>query len=70
MRISDEAIRQVKAATKVVDVLQDFVKLYKRGVNYVALCPFHDDKNYGNFVVLSLLCVWSKRRRSDVLNEA
>ena len=45
MRISDEAIRQVKAATKVVDVLQDFVKLYKRGVNYVALCPFHDDKN-------------------------
>ena len=34
-----------------VDVLQDFVKLYKRGVNYVALCPFHDDKNYGNFVV-------------------
>ena len=51
MRISDEAIRQVKAATKVVDVLQDFVKLYKRGVNYVALCPFHDDKNYGNFVV-------------------
>ena len=51
MRISDEAIRQVKAATKVVDVLSDFVKLYKRGVNYVALCPFHDDKNYGNFVV-------------------
>ena len=36
MRIADEAIRQVKAATKVVDVLQDFVKLYKRGVNDVA----------------------------------
>ena len=53
MRISDEAIRQVKAAMKVFDVLSDFVKLYKRGVNYVGLCPFHDDKNYGNFVVSS-----------------
>ena len=51
MRMSDEAISRVKAATKVVDVLQDFVKLYKRGVNYVALCPFHNDKNYGHLAV-------------------
>ena len=27
------------------------VTLYKRGINYVALCPFHNDRALGNFVV-------------------
>ena len=51
-KISKETIEEVKKATNVVDVLDDCgVELHKRGVNYVALCPFHDDKTLGNFVV-------------------
>ena len=51
-KISDETIKKVKEAANVVDVLQDCdVALHKRGVNYVALCPFHNDKTLGNFVV-------------------
>ena len=37
---------------KVVDVLNECgVKLVKKGVNYVGLCPFHNDQTVGNFVV-------------------
>lgn len=51
-RISDETIQKVKDATNVVDVLDECdVTLYKRGINYVALCPFHNDRALGNFVV-------------------
>ncbi len=42
----------MKEATNVVDVLDECdVTLYKRGINYVALCPFHNDRALGNFVV-------------------
>lgn len=35
-----------------VDVLRECgVRLVKNGVNYVGLCPFHNDKSVGNFVV-------------------
>jgi DNA primase len=30
-------------AAQIVDVVSDFVTLKKRGVNYVGLCPFHED---------------------------
>lgn len=51
-RISDETIRRIKDATKIEDVVSETgVKLVKRGVNYVGLCPFHDDTSLGNFVV-------------------
>ena len=51
-RISKETIDKVKEATNVVDVLDECdVTLYKRGINYVALCPFHNDRALGNFVV-------------------
>lgn len=42
---------RIKSAASVVDVLGDFLKLRKKGVNYQALCPFHDDKTLGSFVV-------------------
>ena len=30
-------------ATNIVDVVSDFVTLKKRGINYIGLCPFHND---------------------------
>ena len=37
-------------AAQIVDVVSDFVTLRKRGVNYVGLCPFHDDKTPSFYV--------------------
>lgn len=37
-------------AAQIVEVVSDFVTLRKRGVNYVGLCPFHDDKTPSFYV--------------------
>lgn len=50
-KIDDLTIRRIKEAANIVDVVGDFVKLKKRGVRYLGLCPFHDDKHLGSFVV-------------------
>lgn len=50
-KIDDLTIRRIKEAADIVDVVGDFVKLKKRGVRYLGLCPFHDDKHLGSFVV-------------------
>jgi DNA primase len=31
-------------AAQIVEVVSDFVTLRRRGVNYVGLCPFHNEK--------------------------
>ena len=31
-------------AANIVDVVSEFVSLRKRGINYIGLCPFHDDR--------------------------
>ena len=36
-------IDRIHDAAQIVDVVSDFVTLKKRGVNYIGLCPFHDD---------------------------
>ena len=41
----------VRSKCNIVDVVSHYVKLTQRGRNYVGLCPFHDDKNLGNFSV-------------------
>lgn len=50
-KIDDLTIRRIKEAADIVDVVSDFVTLKKRGVRYLGLCPFHDDKHLGSFVV-------------------
>jgi len=50
-KISDDVVRAVTEAAKIEDVVGDFVTLRKAGVNLTGLCPFHDDKNDGNFIV-------------------
>ena len=42
---------KIKDAASVVDVIGDFYDLKKKGVNYQCLCPFHDDRHIGSFVV-------------------
>ena len=50
-KIPDEVVKRVIDLAKIEDVVGDFVTLRKAGVNLTGLCPFHDDKNDGNFIV-------------------
>ncbi len=43
----DSILRKVN----IVDIVGHYLNLEKKGRNYVALCPFHDDKQLGNFSV-------------------
>src|SRR5690554_1929451 len=42
--IDHVTVGRIQDAAQIVDVVSDFVTLRKRGVNYVGLCPFHDDR--------------------------
>ncbi|RYE24893.1 MAG: DNA primase [Sphingobacteriales bacterium] len=42
--ISPASIQQVLDRADVVDVVGQFVRLKKRGANYIANCPFHNEK--------------------------
>ncbi len=42
--IDKETKDKIMDVVQIQDVLGDFVSLQKRGVNYVACCPFHDEK--------------------------
>ena len=50
-KIPDEVVKRVIDRAKIEDVVGDFVTLRKAGVNLTGLCPFHDDKHVGNFIV-------------------
>ena len=39
-----ETIEKILDATRIEDVVGDFVTLKKRGANYTACCPFHNEK--------------------------
>lgn len=42
--IDQATIDRILDAAQIVDVVSEFVTLKKRGVNYVGLCPFHNEK--------------------------
>ena len=42
--IDQTTIDRILDAAQIVDVVSEFVTLRKRGVNYVGLCPFHNEK--------------------------
>lgn len=42
--IKRESIDSIVAACRIEEVIGDYVHLTKRGVNYIGLCPFHDEK--------------------------
>lgn len=39
-----ETIQLINDTADIVEVVSDFVTLRKRGVNYIGLCPFHNEK--------------------------
>jgi len=44
MRIPEETVERIRQASDILEVINDFVSLKKRGSNYIACCPFHNEK--------------------------
>lgn len=44
MRIPEETVERIRQSTDILEVINDFVSLKKRGSNYIACCPFHNEK--------------------------
>ena len=42
--ISQNTIQEILGRIDILDVVGEFVKLKKRGANYLGLCPFHNEK--------------------------
>lgn len=42
--IDQATIDRIMDAAQIVDVVSEFVTLRRRGVNYIGLCPFHNEK--------------------------
>ncbi|MFA6590593.1 MAG: CHC2 zinc finger domain-containing protein, partial [Bacteroidales bacterium] len=42
--IDQSTINRILDAARIEEVVGEFVHLRKRGVNFLGLCPFHDDK--------------------------
>jgi len=42
--IDSATIDRIFNVIEIVDVIQDFVTLKKRGANFLGLCPFHNEK--------------------------
>ncbi|XJS11603.1 DNA primase [Aerococcaceae bacterium WGS1372] len=43
--IPEEVINEVKANIDIVELISQYVSLNKRGTNFIASCPFHEDRN-------------------------
>ena len=50
-KIDKFIIERILDAARIEEVVGDFVDLKKKGVRYLGLCPFHDDRHKGSFVV-------------------
>lgn len=43
--ISQHTIQQILSRIDIVEIVGGYVKLKKRGINYLGLCPFHNEKS-------------------------
>ncbi|BAG83704.1 DNA primase [Candidatus Azobacteroides pseudotrichonymphae] len=48
--IDSITIERIQSASQIYEVVSDFVTLKKRGVNYVGICPFHEDNTPSLYV--------------------
>ncbi len=42
--IAPSTIQQILSRIDIIDIINSFIKLKKRGSNYLGLCPFHNEK--------------------------
>ena len=42
-RISEEDINEIRQKADIADIIQRYIPLVKKGKNFAAVCPFHDD---------------------------
>lgn len=45
MRITTEKLNEITKANDIVDIISQYIPVKKKGKTFVALCPFHPDKN-------------------------
>ena len=50
-KIPQEIVDRILDTARIEEVVADFIDLKKKGVRYLGLCPFHDDRHLGSFVV-------------------
>ena len=43
--IPQETIQQIVSRIDIIEIISSFIRLKKRGVNYIGLCPFHNEKS-------------------------
>ncbi|TDM13115.1 DNA primase [Macrococcus lamae] len=44
MQLDQDLINEIREKNDILDLVSQYVKLEKRGRNYIGLCPFHDEK--------------------------
>ena len=42
---SQDLVEEVRSRSDIVDVISGYLKLQRKGSNYVGVCPFHNDRN-------------------------
>ena len=42
---SQDLLEEIRSRSDIVDVISGYVRLQKKGSNYVGVCPFHNDRN-------------------------
>lgn len=45
MAIDPSLIEEIKSRADIVDIISSYISVVKKGRNYFAVCPFHDDHN-------------------------
>ena len=42
---AQELVEEIRSRSDIVGVISGYVKLQRKGSNYVGVCPFHNDRN-------------------------
>ena len=42
---AQELVEEIRSRSDIVDVISGYVKLQRKGGNYVGVCPYHNDRN-------------------------
>ena len=45
MYYPDELVEEIRAKNDIVEVISGYVRIQKKGANYMGLCPFHNEKS-------------------------